>query len=580
MNSNKIFTRSKKYVSHVNLKEPMYQELGLGSWLGENSGNLISTVGGALSTAIGTGLIATGIGAAPGAALAANGIGMMGKGLTGFGKTAIDNKNEKSQSLLQDQQTKLNYMGTLENRLNNLQYAGNGGFIDYKNGPKHNESGKGILVDQQGNSVANSKQPPVALTERGEITYVFPDGRSLVMSEKLGTVEKFNKIKNRYKVRLGKDLDGNDPIAKGGLLKDMNNLAVWQESQQPKPKTVEGLPMAENGISLEDYSQNPNLNNIFGTLGIPSMNDYNTGSSTYASSPNATLDYINSFNPRFNGNINKNLGPINLTGYTGKTTSSVGSTPINKIASINSNPITDADTSSLDDEILNNFAQPKTVLPQFDNNNTSESTLYNPVTASLLPTAIQGISTIAGNLAMSKYMKKPTEYSPSQIQAPSVSYEAERQSARRQATIARNSGFSALRNTGVSRGGFAAGAAGITSGVQGNLNDSLSKSYQTEENTNKQLKMSADQTNAQSKNYANMFNAQRMDQFNASKLPFYAGAIGGIQGMTSDIQSANQMKNYLGINSTRTGYQIVKDPRTGKLKMEPIKGFFERYNQF
>ena len=66
-------------------------------------GNIFNTVGGALATAVGTGLIATGIGAPVGAALAGAGVGMVGKGISGFEEDAAAKRQAKANELAQAQ---------------------------------------------------------------------------------------------------------------------------------------------------------------------------------------------------------------------------------------------------------------------------------------------------------------------------------------------------------------------------------------------------------------------------------------------------------------------------------------------
>jgi hypothetical protein len=107
------------YEDIKNITPEQLEQMGLGSWLKDNAGNLVQTVGGGLATAVGTGLIATGIGAPAGAALAGAGVGMMSSGASGFAETA----GQKEQMELQEQQIKeqnaLNTANTnLQNKLN------------------------------------------------------------------------------------------------------------------------------------------------------------------------------------------------------------------------------------------------------------------------------------------------------------------------------------------------------------------------------------------------------------------------------------------------------------------------------
>lgn len=119
---NRRTSKKKQQLTYKDIKDlspEQLEQMGLGSWLKDNAGNLVQTVGGGLMTAVGTGLIATGIGAPAGAALTSAGVGMISSGASGFAETA----GQKEQMNLQEQQIKeqnaLNTANTnLQNKLN------------------------------------------------------------------------------------------------------------------------------------------------------------------------------------------------------------------------------------------------------------------------------------------------------------------------------------------------------------------------------------------------------------------------------------------------------------------------------
>jgi hypothetical protein len=119
---NRRTSKKKQQLTYEDIKDlspEQLEQMGLGSWLKGNVGNLVQTVGGGLATAVGTGLIATGIGAPAGAALTGAGVGMMSSGASGFAETA----GQKEQMELQEQQIKeQNALSTantnLQNKLN------------------------------------------------------------------------------------------------------------------------------------------------------------------------------------------------------------------------------------------------------------------------------------------------------------------------------------------------------------------------------------------------------------------------------------------------------------------------------
>jgi len=127
-----------------------------------------------------------------------------------------------------------------------------GGFIEY-DGQSHQGPQGGIPVDAMGNPGGS----PIALTEDGEVAYFDKNNpQPYVFSNTLKTEdgktfsEKAKKIKNNYKLRLGKDLNKLDPISNRGLEMEMGKLIQKQEA----------LRMEDSDISIQKEDGGP-LNN-------------------------------------------------------------------------------------------------------------------------------------------------------------------------------------------------------------------------------------------------------------------------------------------------------------------------------
>lgn len=140
--------------------------------------------------------------------------------------------------------------------------AGGGMFKEYNKGGTHEENPYGgIPVDYLGNT---NIVDPVASVEQGETSfifnkrgYVFSD-RILIPNKKRTFAEESKRIVNKYKVRLGKDLDKNDPIAKKSLTLELKALYQLQEelkSNIAKDKIAEFVEKAKEQAQLEQQQQ-------------------------------------------------------------------------------------------------------------------------------------------------------------------------------------------------------------------------------------------------------------------------------------------------------------------------------------
>jgi hypothetical protein len=159
-------------------------EYAFGSWLKDNSQDVLGTAG-ALAGAIPV------IGSIAGPILSGIGSLIGGKKAAAAEQLALDEETaaQKEQQDLMDRQTRtgnivdqkqINYGATFENGGPIGQgFVGQPQITEYSNGTKHDESAiGGIPVDARGNPATTSRQSAVGLTEKGEVTwnnYVFSD---------------------------------------------------------------------------------------------------------------------------------------------------------------------------------------------------------------------------------------------------------------------------------------------------------------------------------------------------------------------------------------------------------------------
>jgi len=159
-------------------------EFGFGSWLNDNSQDILGTAG-ALAGAIPV------IGPIAGPVLSGIGSLIGNKKAAAADQTLLDDEaaSQKKQQAGLDRQTRIsnvvdrnqvNYGATFENGGQIGEgFTGQPQITEYTNGEKHGESAVGgIPVDARGNPATTSKQSAVGLTEKGEVTwngYVFSD---------------------------------------------------------------------------------------------------------------------------------------------------------------------------------------------------------------------------------------------------------------------------------------------------------------------------------------------------------------------------------------------------------------------
>ena len=173
-------------------------------------------------------------------------------------------KEQRLQEELDEQQQLQTSNVNRQTRLSNLQpspsympVAEKGGFISY-DGQNHDGNKGGIPVDAQGNPTFITNSEPVALTEDKEVTWFDPEKGAYVFSDKLGFAEPAQKLVNKYKLD---EKNINDPMLKEAVDKQFENLQTSQEMKRSKSKKGlnKGLPEKQLGGYADEYEGIPGI---------------------------------------------------------------------------------------------------------------------------------------------------------------------------------------------------------------------------------------------------------------------------------------------------------------------------------
>lgn len=209
---------------------------------------------------------------------------------------------------------------------------------------------------------------------------------------------------------------------------------------------------------------------------------------------------------------------------------------------------------------------------------------YKPYSTSVTPALVSGATSLIGNLIMGQLAgKRKVNYAtvkPTQIAAEQINLSNERNQLSRQASVASRTG---MRNVGTSsrtRGEYMGNVGNMIVGLNQNVADAYSKSYQTEALTNAQARQQASQFNAQSASNAAQYNANvknlayQQEASNKAEQQEYLSA--AMESIPSTMQNIEQLKMFdagLAV-STPQNYQLVKSP-TGRKAYELWK---KKYN--
>ena len=226
-------------------------EYALGDWLKDNAGTVVGLGGSVIST------------------LPFPGAKTIGTLAQGVGAIMTDKKRSKEEELLARQEAnykaKTTQMDELSSQITQDAYSNipvfrEGGFLEYS-GQDHSGPDGGIPVDAGGNPSVLSNAEPVGLVEDGETVYVTPEGRPYIFSEELGFSKQAKKIVNKYKRRLGENLEKtHDQIARRSLESELTNLINKQEkTKQDMEPTTSSIPQFRRGgypdIHFDDLLQ-------------------------------------------------------------------------------------------------------------------------------------------------------------------------------------------------------------------------------------------------------------------------------------------------------------------------------------
>ena len=552
----------------------------LGGWMKKNASGIAGgamILGGAALT-LGTG----GVGSPVGAGMMASGAGQIAGQVQQNNQADMAAQNADQNAAMMEQQNKAAYIQQKEQELfgqPQMPMMALGGEIptnDYQ-GQSHEGPNGGIPVDQNGNPSVMSNQPAIGLVENGEVnlgSFIFSD-KLKPSKGKQTFADAAKSIKNKYKVRLGKDLDGNDEYAKNSMTDELKALATSQEMLKAQEVQIPQIPQGMqfmNGGNLPKYviggdvDQPPKYyntdpynfaNNLFGANVLdPPPNTFNAKNmSGITKMPNKGLTFTDQYNIINNSatldwgtkNSDENLlfkdtpatpDLITKMPYRGLTFTDQDKQEMLRVPEWNPANTTNATNIS---------ATPDWATKNSDGNLVFKDTpgAFDP--GSVAPAYIGAGASVLGNAAqlissnaMAKELGKTADRN--QIDAytytpEDVSFAKTREQTRARALDARREAMRTARGTGGQN--YADLALSFLSESNKGLSDQLISSEQQEE-----------LANVGARNHAQQFNNQmlaRTDQFNLQNKQMLEGQALGLK---------NQAVNNL-INSVGTGVQHV-----------------------
>jgi hypothetical protein len=204
----------------------LLEAYGFGDWIKRNAGNVVKGIGGAALLAV------------PG--MQATGAGLLAGSVGGIVSGEKQHKaDEQATADMEFQNRKAVLENTIQPQQQNVPVMARGGVIHHAVGQEHEESNGGIEVDNKGNPSALSGGESVALTEKGELTWLTPDKESYVFSNRLklpGSKKTFAKeakgITNKFKLYLGDDFSKDDKLSMDEMNARLNELMLLQESMK------------------------------------------------------------------------------------------------------------------------------------------------------------------------------------------------------------------------------------------------------------------------------------------------------------------------------------------------------------
>ena len=353
-------------------------------------------------------------------------------------------------------------------------------------------------------------------------------------------------ILKKYEKRLGKNFTNNDKLAKDALDRELTELKNKQEAFKAQEQQVQIETMMKKGGKLPIYKE-PNKNNNYGNL--PKEDDYGLMNDGY-------ID-------RFDANTLVQGVPIKRpTDFEGNEVD-VGYTPLD-LSQFDISPEQEAalmagkEAENLKFALnANNFKLPtntsKETIPQ------NTDTLYSGASGLPLVTSLAGNALLYGSA--SRY-GTPEDVRLERMEPQEISLAREREAAKRDADMARNTSLRNARGLGLNAGAAATLGVASLADINRVSGDRISKSYLNEELANKQSKDIASRVNAELGAKETLFNASRGDEYKATTTAMKNQAIQNILqdiGQYSSDQS-NIKRSTLWANAYSPTYKIQEDP--------------------
>lgn len=380
-----------------------------------------------------------------------------------------------------------------------------GGTLNY-GGQLHEGPDGGVPVDAMGNP---NQVNPVALVEKGEVSYNTPDGGTYIYSDTLKHdknktfAKKAKDIQRRYKFRM-KDGVINDPFAKKTYDAEMLQLQDNQEDLKNfQNMQKESSEIKKNGGNLPLYF-GPNSTNNWSMKLPPLVKPIDNTA--------AMDEFVNQVEMDYPSRLVPKTANIPTTGISAQ------------------------------------LPQMKQDVGNLANN--SNPQLYQGMNWAQTGLAAAGpvLGGITG-LILNSRRKAPVNLKLSRMTPQQINLERRRAAARESAGVATSNLSRALKGVSPTAGSYMSNVvAGITD-IDRNLSNALGESYTQEELQNAQLRQQAEAANLDIDMQEQMYNSQLQNQFDASKEAArnaYINQItGGITGGLSQKFQSEQNANYL-----------------------------------
>jgi hypothetical protein len=189
---------------------------------------------------------------------------------------------------------------------------------------------------------------------------------------------------------------------------------------------------------------------------------------------------------------------------------------------------------------------------------------YKPYETSVLPSVVSGATSLVGNLLLAGQAGKYTRMKGSRVAPEQISLANERQRITQEGAVAgstiRTNARTAARTRGEYMGNVGQGAVGLNK----NVSDALSRSYQTEAMQNAQARQRASEVNAQMEGYANQYNANMANRAFENKQAYQSAAMESIPQTFGNITQSQQFDALM--NSRGGDYPIAMMPNAGRRK--------------